>query len=197
MMSQYQDWCFQEGLNAIVENSYNIKWNSDGGNIFNVSNLRSEYYLIGEEIIYVPANSAVTVKGQFKGQSDGSWSYPYLCAKPHTNNALGRYQCYYTGETTYGSSSDTNVKRSMLNGFKDEVRFDSAAGVWQQKTLTIPAQKYGYTLIAGYSWDSDNQEEIGYIKDLKFIFGSRPTFKTKFGGRSELSVSRKRISGRI
>ena len=85
----------------------------------------------------------------------------------------------------------------MLNGFKEEVRFDNAAGVWQLKTLTIPGQKYGYTLMAGYSWDSDNQEEIGYIKDLKVVFGSRPTFKTKFGGRSELGVSRKRISGRI
>ena len=85
----------------------------------------------------------------------------------------------------------------MLNGFKDEVRFDNASGVWQQKTLTIPAQKYAYTLLAGYSWDSDNQEEIGYIRDLKFVFATPPKTKTKFGARSELSVSRKRISGRI
>lgn len=197
MMSQFQDWCFEEGLNAVIENSYNLKWNRDGANIWNVVNLRSEYYLIGQEILHVPANTAVIIKGEFKGQSSGSWSYPYLSAKPHTNNALGRYQCYYTNETTYGSSSDTNVKKSMLNGFKDEVRFDNASGVWQQKTLTIPAQKYAYTLLAGYSWDSDNQEEIGYIRDLKFVFATPPKTKTKFGARSELSVSRKRISGRI
>ena len=197
MMSQFQDWCFEEGLNAVVENSYNLKYNRDGGNIWSVANLRGEYYLVGQEMLYVPANTPVTVKGEFKGQGSGSWSYPYLSAKPHTNSALGRYQCYYTGETTYGSSSDTNVKKSMLNGFLDQVRFDDASGKWQQKTLTIPAQKYAYTLLAGYSWDSDNQEEIGYIKDLKFVFATPPKIKTKFGGRSELSVNRKRISGRI
>lgn len=197
MMSQYQDWCFEDGLNAVVENSYNLKWNKDGGNIWSVVNLRSEYYLVGQEILYVPANTAVTIKGEFKGQLGGSWSYPYICAKPHTNNALGRYQTSYTDQTSYGSSSDTDVKKSMLNGFKDEVRFDNASGVWQQKTLTISAQKYAYTLLAGYSWDSDNQEEIGYIRDLKFVFSTPAKIKTKFGGRSELSVSRKRISGRI
>ena len=197
MMSQLQDWCFQENLNAVIENSYNLKWNFDGGNIWNVINLRSEYYLVGQEIIYVPANTAVTVKGEFKGQAIGSWSYPYICAKPHTNNALGRYQTAYTNQTSYGTSSDTDVKRSMLNGFKDEVRFDNAVGVWQQKTLTIAAQKYGYTLITGYSWDSDNQEEIGYIRDLKIIFASPPKIKMKGSKGIELSVSRKRISGRI
>lgn len=197
MMSQYQDWCFEDGLNAVVENSYNLKWNKDGGNIWSVVNLKSEYYLVGQEILYVPANTAVTIKGEFKGQLGGSWSYPYICAKPHTNNALGRYQTSYTDQTSYGSSSDTDVKKSMLNGFKDEVRFDNASGVWQQKTLTISAQKYAYTLLAGYSWDSDNQEEIGYIRDLRFIFSTPAKIKTKFGGRSELNVSRKRISGRI
>lgn len=197
MMSQYQDWCFEDGLNAVVENSYNLKWNKDGGNIWSVVNLRSEYYLVGQEILYVPANTAVTIKGEFKGQLGGSWSYPYICAKPHTNNALGRYQTSYTDQTSYGSSSDNDVKKSMLNGFKDEVRFDNASGVWQQKTLTISAQKYAYTLLAGYSWDSDNQEEIGYIRDLRFIFSTPAKIKTKFGGRSELNVSRKRISGRI
>lgn len=197
MMSQYQDWCFEENLNAVIENSVNLKFNRDGGNIWSVVNLRSEYYLAGQEINYIPANTAVTVKGEFKGQGDGSWSYPYLCAKPHTNNALGRYQTAYTGQTSYGSSSDADVKKSMLNGFKDEVRFDAAAGVWQQKTLTIPAQKYGYTLLAGYSWDSDNQEEIGYIRDLKFIFVNPPKIKNKFGGKLKSSVNRKRISGRI
>ena len=197
MMSQYQDWCFQENLNAVIENSYNLKWNFDGGNIWNVINLRSEYYLVGQEIIYIPANTAVTIKGEFKGQATGSWSYPYLCAKPHTNNALGRYQTAYTNQTSYGTSSDTDVKKSRLNGFKDEVRFDNAVGVWQQKTLTVAAQKYGYTLITGYSWDSDNQEEIGYIRDLKIIFASPPKIKMKGSKGIELSVSRKRISGRI
>ena len=197
MLSQYQDWCFQENLNAVIENSYNLKWNFDGGNVWNVINLRSEYYLVGQEILYVPANTAVTIKGEFKGQSDGSWSYPYICAKPHTNNALGRYQTAYTNQTSFGTSSDTDVKRSMLNGFKDEVRFDSAVGVWQQKTLTVAAQKYGYTLITGYSWDSDNQEEIGYIRDLKIIFPSPPKLKMKGSKGIELNVSRKRISGRI
>ena len=197
MMSQYQDWCFQEGLNAVVENGYNLKWNFDGGNMWNVINLRSEYYLVGQEILYVPANTAVTVKGEFKGQNGGSWSYPYLCAKPHTNNALGRYQTSYTDQTSYGTSSDTDVKRSMLNGFKDEVRFDNAVGVWQQKTLTVAAQKYGYTLITGYSWDSDNQEEIGYIRDLKIVFPSSPKIKMKGSKGIETSVNRKRISGRI
>tara|TARA_R100000951_G_scaffold35587_2_gene30104 strand:- start:848 stop:3391 length:2544 start_codon:yes stop_codon:yes gene_type:complete len=197
MMSQYQNWCFQENLNAVVENSYNLKFNFDGGNIWNVVNLKSEYYLVGQEIVHVPANTAVTIKGEFKGQVEGSWSYPYLCAKPHTNNALGRYQTSYTDQTSYGSSSDNDVKKSMHNGFKDEVRFDSAVGVWQQKTLNIAAQKYGYTLITGYSWDSDNQEEIGYIRDLKIIFASPPKLKMKGSRGIELSVSRKRISGRI
>jgi len=197
MMAQYQDWCFEENLNAVIENSVNLKFNRDGGSTWSVVNLRSDSYLVGQEINYIPANTAVTVKGEFKGQSSGTWSYPYLCAKPHTNNALGRYQTAYTGQTSYGSSSDVDVKKSMLNGFKDEVRFDDAAGVWQQKTLTIPAQKYGYTLLAGYSWAGDNQEEIGYIRDLKFIFANPPKIKNKFSGKVRSSVNRKRISGRI
>ena len=197
MMQQWQDWCFEEGLNAVIENSTNLKWNIGNDTIWSVINLRSEYYLVGQEIIHVPANTAVTIKGEFKGQSSGSWSYPYLSAKPHKNNAFGRYECYYTNETTYGVSSDDYVKKSNANGFLQEVRFDDASGKWQQKTLTISAQKYAYTLLAGYSFDSDNQEEIGYIRDLKFIFATPPKTKTKFGARSELSVSRKRISGRI
>ena len=52
-------------------------------------------------------------------------------------------------------------------------------------------------MIAGYEIDSDNQEEIGQMRDLKIIFPSPVKTKNKLGSRTETSVSRKRISGRI
>jgi len=195
MHSQYTDWNFEEGLNAIVENSYNLKWNR-GGNIWDVVNLRSEFYYCGQEIVHVPANTAVTIKGEYKlGATTGSQSYPYLSAKSHGRAA--RYQSAYTDQTGFVDDTNTNAKNSYFYTFLKRERFTGTQGQWQAKTFNIAAQKYAYTLIAGYEIDSDNQEEIGQMRDLKIIFPGPVKTKNRFGSRTETSVSRKRISGRI
>ena len=195
MHSQYTDWNFEEGLNAVVENSYNLKWNR-GGNIWDVVNLRSEFYYCGQEIVHVPANTAVTIKGEYKlGATTGSQSYPYLSAKSHGRAA--RYQSAYTDQTSFVDDTNTNTKNSYFYTFLKRERFTGTQGQWQAKTFNIAAQKYAYTLIAGYEIDSDNQEEIGQMRDLKIIFPGPVKTKNRFGSRTETSVSRKRISGRI
>ena len=85
-------------------------------------------------------------------------------------------------------------------GFLDQSQFTSASqGAWEQKTMTLDAQKYAYRLVAGYRIDNDNQEEIGYIKDLNIALSESVKTKSRnFESRSVRSGSnKKRISGRI
>jgi len=192
--SQYTDWCFENGLNAIIEAS-NLIYQRGGGKEWALVNMRTEHFLALQSLVHVPANTAVTIKGSFKGQSSGSWSYPYLSAKKISNRNLGAYQ--FDTTTTRGASGDATTINSNFNGFLDETRFDSASGVWQQKTLSVTAQKYAYTLIAGYRVDSDNQEEIGYVKNIRVIFPSPVNLRSKFGSKIEIGTGKKRISGRI
>ena len=66
--------------------------------------------------------------------------------------------------------------------------------------MTVAAQKYAYRLVAGYRIDSDNQEEIGYLRELNIALSgnSKVTKSKNFESRSVRSgASKKRISGRI
>ncbi len=196
MYSDYIDWNFEEGLHGIVE-AANLIWQRGIGKEWSLINLRSEFYLACQSHVYVPPNTAVTVKGEFKGQSDGSWSKPYLVAKKVSNRWLGKYEL--NDSSTFSVSSDTDVKNSNIYGFLQQVIFTSSSeGAWEQKTLSIDAQKYGYRLIAGYKIDSDNQEEVGYVKDITVILPETPTSKSKhFDTKTQIGTGRKRISGRI
>ena len=196
MYSDYIDWNFEEGLHGIVE-AANLIWQRGIGKEWSLINLRSEFYLACQSHVYVPPNTAVTVKGEFKGQSDGSWSKPYLVARKVSNRWLGKYEL--NDSSTFSVSSDTDVKNSNIYGFLQQVIFTSSSeGAWEQKTLSIDAQKYGYRLIAGYKIDSDNQEEVGYVKDITVIFPKTPTSRSRhFDTKTQNSTSKKRISGRI
>lgn len=196
MYSDYIDWNFEEGLHGIVE-AANLIWQRGIGKEWSLINLRSEFYLACQSHVYVPPNTAVTVKGEFKGQSDGSWSKPYLVAKKVSNRWLGKYEL--NDSSTFSVSSDTDVKNSNIYGFLQQVIFTSSSeGAWEQKTLSIDAQKYGYRLITGYKIDSDNQEEVGYVKDITVILPETPTSKSKhFDTKTQIGTGKKRISGRI
>ena len=195
---QYLNHNFYEGLEGLSEGGH-FAYRKNGANMWTVLNGQVEYYPVLKQVIYVPCNTAVTIKGEFKGQSSGSWSYPYLVAYPINNSVFGRFQTGYTDQTSNLSSSDTSVVKSVSNSFRQTVRFDSAIGVWQEKSLSIAAQKYDYQLVTFYAPDADQQEELAYFKNIIVEFtGAKPKTKVA-GGRGKIkgTVSRKRISGRI
>ncbi len=198
MNAQYTDWCFEEGLNAMVESNANLLFQRSTNNEWTLINLTVETALALSSLVHVPANTTVTVKGQFKGQPSGSWSLPYLAAKKISHKNLGRYEIAMD-ETTFFTSSDAGSSNSMFNGFYQHVRFTNpeAYGVWQEKSLSISAQKYAYTLVAGYRIDSDNAPEIAYVKDIQIIFPSPVNIKSRFGSKAQIGTGKKRISGRI
>ena len=197
MTTPVHDWCFEENLYMEVEANTNMIWNR-GGKEWSFINFTSEYYPMAMQTMWIPGNTALTIIGEFKGQNGGSWTYPYLYAKPHRDGRNGRYQTAYTGQTTQQADSSHASAKSYANGWLESVRFDSAAGVWQQKTLSIAAQKYGYTLLTMYSPDSDNSEEIGYVKNIRITAATPPKNRTStMNGRIESTTNRKRISGRI
>jgi hypothetical protein len=196
MYSQYTDWCFEEGLNAVVEANANLTFQRGTGDTWTILQLNTEHALARQSIAHIPANTAVTVKGQFKGQASGSWSYPYLAAKKLSNRNLGKYETA-GDDTTFLVSSDASSVNSMFNGFYQEDRFTSASGAWQEKSLSITAQKYAYTLVTGYRMDSDNSQEIGYVKDIKIILPRAAGIRNSFGSKVQAGTGKKRISGRI
>jgi hypothetical protein len=198
---QFIDFNFEEGTEALLEGGHLI-FRKNGETNWTIANGRTEYYPLGKIVTYIPPNTAVTVKGEFRGPASSSgWSYPYLVAYTNNNNGHGRYTSTYTGETSYLDSSDAKVVNSNFYCFRQQVRFDSGSlGAWQEKSLSIAAQKYGYELIAFYAPDSDEQEEGPmYVRDIRVVFtGARP--KTKIldsRAKVQSTVSRKRISGRI
>ena len=197
MLSEYMDWNFQENHYALVE-ATNLIWQTSSSKIWGLVNLRSQYGLACQSHVFVPPNTSVTIKGEFKGQASGSYSRPLLLARKVSDRWLGRYNL--NDSSTFSVSSSTDVKNSNIYGFLEEIQFTSNSyGAFEQKTLTIAAQKYGYKLIAGYKIYSDNQEEIGYVKDLEITLGSNTRMKSRhFESKSIHSgASKKRISGRI
>lgn len=196
MNAQYTDWCFEKGSSAMVESNANFLFQRGISNEWALINLNAEHALALSSSVYVPAGIAVTVKGQFKGQGSGSWSLPYLAAKKISNRNLGRYETA-ADDTAFFASSDSGATNSMFNGFYQEDRFTSASGVWQEKSLSIAAQKYAYTLVAGYRVDNDNAQEIGYVKDVQITLASAADTKSRFGSKARIGTGKKRISGRI
>jgi len=200
MLSEWFDWNFEENQKAIVE-ATNLIWQENNDKIWAFINLRAEHALACQSHIYVPPNTSVTITGEFKGEDNTNYTRPYLTARKATERWLGRYSIL-SGEhtSTFSVSSSNDVKNSNVYGFLEETQFTTASrGVFEQKTLTLTAQKYGYKLITGYRIDSDNQEEIGYVKDLEITLGSKTKMKSRhFESRSLHSgASKKRISGRI
>ncbi len=197
MLSEWFDWNFEENHRAVVE-AANLIWQENNDKIWTLINLRTEHALACQSHIVVPANTTVTITGEYKGQDSGSYTRPYLTARKANERWMGRYNL--NDSSTFSVSSSTDVKNSNVYGFLEQTQFTTASyGAWEQKTLTLAAQKYSYKLITGYRIDSDNQEEIGYVKDLEITLGSKTKMKSRhFESRSIHSgASKKRISGRI
>ena len=196
MYSEYMDWNFEEGSHAVIE-AANLVYQKSTSKIWSLVNLRTETTIALQSHVYVPANTAVTITGEFKGEANTNYSKPYLIAKKVASARLGRYEL--NDSSTFSVSSDTAVKNSHVFGFLDQLQFTSSSqGLWEQKTMTVAAQKYAYRLIAGYRVDSDNQEEIGYIKDLNVVLAKAGKLKSRhFESKSQTNTSKKRISGRI
>ncbi len=199
METAYPCWNFESDV--LMEHSgAGVRWKKGNTKNWYHIALGDEYYSMGTEVITVPANVTVTIKGRFRGQSSSGWSYPYIYARAVRDSyANGRYLTGYSGQTTYLTSNNSNVVNSSTTGFHDKVRFDDAVGAWQEKTLTISPQAHGYQLVCGYSLDGDNEEEIGEHTDLEISFNTPAVFKSKHDTTKPklVSASKKRISGRI
>ena len=200
MLSEWFDWNFEENHKAVVE-ATNLIWQENSDKIWALINLKAEHALACQSHIFVPPNTSVTITGEFKGEDNTNYTRPYLTARKATERWLGRYSILSGEHTeTFNVSSSNDAKNSNVYGFLEQTQFTTASrGAFEQKTLTLTAQKYGYKLITGYRIDSDNQEEIGYVKDLEITLGSKTKMKSRhFESRSLHSgASKKRISGRI
>lgn len=198
---QFIDFNFEDGTEALIEGGHLI-FRKNASDVWTIANGRTEYYPCAKTVVYIPPNTAVTVKGEFRGPvSSSNWDYPYLVAYTNNNNGFGRYTSTYTGETDYLDGTADISKKSNFYNFRQQVRYDSGSlGTWQEKSLSIAAQKYGYELIAFYAPDSSAQEEGPmYVKDIRVVFtGARPITKISDSrARIQSTVNRKRISGRI
>ena len=196
MYSEYMDWNFEEGSFAVIE-AANLVYQKSTSKIWGLVNLRSETAIALQSHVYVPANTSVTITGEFKGENTTGYTKPHLIAKKLSNRYLGKHEL--NDSSTFSTSSDVAVKNSNIYGFVDQSQFTSdSQGLWEKKTLNIVAQKYAYRLVAGYRIDSDNQEEVGYIKDLDVVLSKPGKLRSRhFESRSKGSTSKKRISGRI
>ena len=197
MYSEYIDWNFEEGQHAVIE-AANLIYQKSVSKTWKVINLRTSNGLACQSHIYVPSNTSVTIKGEFRGEDNTSYTRPYLVAKKLSDRWMGRYGL--NDSSTFSTSDDTVAQNSNIYGWLDQTQFTSTSqGAWEQITLSIPAQKYGYRLVSGYKINSNNQEEIGYVKDLDVVLGGSTKLKSRhFESKSTRSgASKKRISGRI
>ena len=196
MYSEYMDWNFEEGSHAVIE-AANLVYQKSTSKTWGLVNLATGNAIALQSHVYVPANTAVTITGEFKGEDNTNYTRPYLIAKKLSNKYLGKHELNDSG--TFSTSNDAAAKNSNIYGWLDQSQFTSTSqGAWEQKTMTISAQKYAYRLVAGYKVDGNDAEEIGYIKDLNVALSKAGKLRSRhFESRSETSTSKKRISGRI
>jgi hypothetical protein len=155
--------------------------------------------------VFVPANTVVRISSFFKGENNSNYTFPYLFAKQQIGGSgMGRYLTDYTNQTSFLSSSDTNFQNSSAIGFREQTQFTAACkGAWEEKQLTIQAKTSSYMLIYGMHMNSNNSQEIGYMRDISVYLDTPTQLVTenmpgkRVRIRDGFTPTKKRISGRI
>lgn len=155
--------------------------------------------------MYIPAGTTVRLRCRMKGENSTSYSFPYLFGRKLMNgNTGGRYQTAYTNQTSFRTSSDSEVVNSPQLGWVDRVRFTSAMrGASEEAQLTISPQNYSYMLVYGISLNGDCHQEKFEFETIDILFDKAPKginqtpAGKKIKVRSTFTPQKKRISGRI
>lgn len=179
-------------------------WDSEV-NAYKVIHLSASDYPVFISSVFVPANTTVRMSSFFKGENNSNYSFPYLFAKQQQGTSnMGRYLGDYTGQTSVLTSSDTKVQNSSIVGFREQIQFTSACrGAWEEKQLTVQPKNTSYIMVYGLHMNSNNAQEIGYMRDIQIFFDKAPKVlqKNMPGSRVKIRNSftqqKKRISGRI
>lgn len=202
MFQQSYEHNFEYDLTA---QAWGAQWryqNNDLGNDWVVVGTESSYLWFGDQI-YVPAGTTVRISAKLKSPKTGSYSYPFMFARPHYGGYhQGRYHTNYTGQTSTVNSA--NAKNPMA-GFIQTNYFDSGSqGIHQTKQMTISAQDRGYFLVYGIAGASSNgRQELFYFEDPEVYFDKASSIDT-IGRASKKKVekrtsftpsSKKRIGG--
>jgi len=165
----------------LTAEAWGAQWryqNNKLGNEWVVVGTESSYLWFGDQI-YVPADTTVRISCKLKTPSDGSFSYPFMFARPHYGGYhRGRWHSNYTNQTSTVNS--TNAK-NPLAGFSETVYWDSnGRGTHQTKQLTIAAQDKGYFLIYGVAGASSNgRQELFYFEDPEVFFDKKAAIQTR------------------
>ena len=202
MFQQSYEHNFEYDLTA---QAWGAQWryqNTELGDDWLVVGTESSYLWFGDQI-YVPAGTTVRISCKLKTPSDGSFSYPFMFARPHYGGYnQGRYISNYNNQTTTKSSSSAE---NPLTGFIEQVYWDSSGrGTHQTKQLTVAAQNKGYFLVYGVAGASSNgRQEKFYFEDPVLFFDKVSAIPTRGNasqknpkkGSSFTPSNKKRIGG--
>lgn len=191
MFQQSYEHNFEYDLTA---QAWGAQWryqNNELGNDWVVVGTESSYLWFGEKV-YVPAGTTVRISAKLKSPKDGSYSYPFMFARPHYGGYhQGRWHTNYTGQTSTVNSTDA---KNPLAGFIQINYFDSGSrGIHQTKQMTIAAQDKGYFLVYGIAGASSNgRQELFYFEDPEVYFDKSSAIPTI--GRASKNKVEKRTS---
>lgn len=172
------------------------------------SNNRKAWFMVGADSsypffadqVYVPANTTVRLSCKLKTPTSGSFSMPFMFARPHYGGySQGRWETDYTGQTSTVNSDEANSA-----GWQEISYWTSASqGDYEERQITIQPQSRSYFLVYGVACAStNNRQEIFYMEDPEVIFDSSSAIKPKDNGngkgisvRSSFTKTKKRIGG--
>jgi hypothetical protein len=147
------------------------------------------------EILYVPANTTLTIYGTIKLADNFSGTPPKLSAREITNRGNS-----ITGNYIVGHSGNP------LRSYNTSVNYDNEPGVWQEKVLTVTATKYGKRLSIGIMTQNGNSSEGWYEKPMEIRYNPSLPLEfysgiNKYSSSSIVnlpaSTNRIRIGGRV
>ena len=187
--------------------------------------------------IFVPANTVVKLKStvkvndkQYDGDSDtvDDNSYPVLTARARRNSGYGgRHHAgvvtdndasLRTLNTSWDFIADANDRAGILNStqaqgknmysFLEYATHTSASqGAWEEKEITVAAQRTGYELAYGFYIDNSDVRDVGFkalpiqvLMSKPGVVGSSHLHCGTIGRlsiRTGFNANKKRISGRI
>lgn len=168
----------------------------------NLYTVQGDNYVAFAKQVYVPANTTVRISAKMKLSATGSYTRPYLFAKPVSGYhfSQGRYRTAYTSQTGVLGSDDSAIDGTTYYGFKHNVQFSDTSD-WQEQQLTCSAQPKGYILIVGIWTYSNNEQEIHQLDDIDIFFDNAPPIKRSdvvgrnVRNRNSFSATKKRIGG--
>jgi len=150
--------------------------------------------------VYVPAYTTVRLSCKLKTPTSGSFSMPYMFARPHFGGySRGRWETNYNGQTSVVNSDEANSA-----GWEELSYWTSASkGDYEERQITISPQDRSYFLVYGVACAStNNRQHIFYMEDPEVLFDSSPSITPKDNAngkgiavRSSFTKTKKRIGG--